>query len=183
MSTTSLPRVRSPITEPAGADALEPVRARLLATAREDAAAAVARAEATASATVARARAEAGAIRTEARTRGQADGAALAATAQARARREGRELVLRAQRDCYQELRARCRDAVLALRAEPGYPRLLARLRELAGAAAGPHAVIAEHPNGGAVAESAHLRVDCSLITLADRALDALGSEVVDLWT
>jgi vacuolar-type H+-ATPase subunit E/Vma4 len=183
MSTTSLSRIRSPGTEPTGADGLEPVRAHLLAAARRDAAETVARAEAAASTTVDRARAEVGAIRTEARTRGQADGVALAATAQAGARREGRELVLRAQRDCYLELRARSRDAVVALRAEPGYPRLLARLRELAGTAAGPDAVVAEHSSGGAVAESAHQRVDCSLITLADRALDALGSEVVDLWT
>lgn len=183
LSATSLDRVQPPATPAGGADPLEPVRAYLLEVARRDAAATIARAEAAAAAVLDRAGAEAKAIRAEARGRGRADGAALAATARARARRRGRELVLRAQRDCYQELRDRSRQAVLGLRAEPGYPRLLARLGDLAGTTAGPDATVTEHPSGGAVAESAHLRVDCSLPALADRALDGLGPEVVSLWT
>ena len=41
-----------------------------------------------------------------------------------------------------------------ALRDAPGYPALRERLARLAQAAAGPGAVVSEHPDGGVVAEA-----------------------------
>jgi vacuolar-type H+-ATPase subunit E/Vma4 len=165
------------------ADALAPVRSHLLAAVRAEAERLRAEAAAEADAVLAQARRQAAAIVAEAREKGEQDGAAIAAAAQARARRQARALVLTAQRRAYETLRRRCRAAAAELRHDPGYPRLRERLAALALARAGPDAVVGEAPDGGVVAEGEGRRVDCSLGALADRALDALGPRVEELWT
>jgi vacuolar-type H+-ATPase subunit E/Vma4 len=169
---------------PAGTDeALEPVRAWLLGAARADARRLRAEAAADADRLLARAKAEAAAILAEARAQGTAEGASLGTAEQARRRRHDRRLLLEAERQAYEELRARSRAAVRALRDDPGYPALGERLARLAQAAAGPGAVVSQHPDGGVVAEAPGVRVDCTLDGLAARAVDALGEEVTGLWT
>jgi vacuolar-type H+-ATPase subunit E/Vma4 len=167
---------------PGASGALEPVRAWLLAAARAEAEHLAAEAAADAERQVAGARAEADAILADARAQGSAEGSALAAAERARTRRLARRLVLQAEREAYEELQARSRAAVRALRQDPGYPALRERLTRLALAAAGPGARVSEHPDGGVVAEAPDIRVDCTLDGLAERAITALGGEVAELW-
>jgi vacuolar-type H+-ATPase subunit E/Vma4 len=170
------------ILSPGAGGALEPVRAWLLAAAHAEAERLRAEAAADAERVVAGARAEADAILADARAQGTAEGSALAAAEQARSRRQARRLVLQAEREAYEELRARSRAAVRALRQDPGYPALRERLDRLALAAAGPGASVSEDPDGGVVAEAPGIRVDCTLDGLAERAIAALGGEVAQLW-
>jgi vacuolar-type H+-ATPase subunit E/Vma4 len=167
---------------PAAQAALAPVRRRLLARVGADAHHARAEAAAEAGVVLARAREQAAAILTQARARGETDGAAVAAAARARSRRDARGLLLAAQHQAYEALRQRARAAVRELGEDPGYPRLRQRLERLAREQAGPHATVSEPPERGVVAEAPGRRVDCSLDTLADRAVDALGAEVEGLW-
>jgi vacuolar-type H+-ATPase subunit E/Vma4 len=173
----------TPTTPRHAGDALEPVRAWLVATAHAEAGQVRAAAADHGEHLLARARAEAEAILTEARRQGAAEGAALAAAERARQRRRARGLVLEAERQAYETLGERSRAAVRALREDPGYPALRQRLTRLALAAAGPGAVVGEHPDGGVVAQAPGVRVDCSLDRLVARAVEALGGEVVGLWT
>lgn len=163
-------------------DALHAVRAALIETAQRDADALRARAASDASAFLEDARQEAASILAEAEDRGRADGATIAATSRARARREARTIVLRAQREAYDELRRRGRSAVGALRQAPDYIQIRRRLASLAQAQAGLDGTVVHQPDGGVVAEAPGRRVDCSLVAMADRALEALGAEVEDLW-
>jgi hypothetical protein len=91
--------------------------------------------------------------------------------------------VLGAQREAYQELRARVLAAAGGLRTEPGYEELLGRLTAMATQAAGPGAAATVEPGGGVVARSGGVVVDCSLARLAGLAFDGLGDRVRDLWT
>jgi vacuolar-type H+-ATPase subunit E/Vma4 len=167
---------------PGAGGALEPVQAWLLAAAHAEAERLVAEADADAERLLQGARVEADAILAEARAQGTAEGSALVVAEQARARRLARRLVLEAERQAYDELRARSRAAVRALRQDPGYPALRERLARLALAAAGPGARVSEHPDGGVVAEAPGIRVDCTLDGLAEQAILALGGEVAELW-
>lgn len=173
------------MTGPTSADlrvALAPVREGLLAQARADADATLAAADADVAAVLAEAREQAATILADARARGERDAATLEARERARARREGRSAVLQAQRVAYEELGRRGREAAQLLRADPGYPALVARLTDRARAELGPGAVVREHPGGGVVAEATGRRLDDTLEALADRALADLGSEVQGLW-
>jgi len=167
---------------PATQAALDPVRDLLLARARAEADRTRAEAAAEAGAVLAEARDQAAAILAEARKRGATDGAEVAAAERAAAVRRARGVLLAARRQAYEALRRQARAAVRELRQDPGYPRLRRRLARLALEQAGPHAVVREPPEGGAVAEAPGRRVDCSLDALADRAVDALGAEVEGLW-
>jgi vacuolar-type H+-ATPase subunit E/Vma4 len=173
------------VTRPTRAElrrSLTPVREGLLAAARADADATAAAAEADAAAVVSDARAQAGAILDEARARGERDALVLEARERARARREARSTVLKAQRDAYEHLRRAARAAARRLRADPGYPALVADLTARARTELGPGAVVREHPDGGVVAEAPGRRLDGTLDALADRALADLGPEVQGLW-
>src|SRR5450759_4954942 len=108
--------------------------------------------------------------------------AGLVATDQSRARRQARAVVLTAQRDLYDELRACSRAAVARLRDDPDYPRMLARLSDRARAALGSAAVLGEPEDGGIVATDGVRRVDFSLPTLADRAFDASAVQIRRSW-
>src|SRR5664280_943997 len=72
----------------------------------------------------------------------------------------GAAVVLTAQRDLYDELRACSRAAVARLRDDPDYPRMLARLSDRARAALGSAAVLGEPEDGGIVATDGVRRVD-----------------------
>lgn len=147
--------------------ALAPVREALLAAAHTDAQATAQSAEWRAVDSLAAARRAA---------------AGLVATDQARARRQARAVVLTAQRDLYDELRACSRAAVARLRDDPDYPRMLARLSDRARAALGSAAVLGEPEDGGIVATDGVRRVDFSLPTLADRAFDASAVQIRRSW-
>ncbi len=115
----------------------------------------------------------------EARAEGAAAAEARARAERAGARRRARETVLAAKGEAYAELRRRARAAARALGEDP---ELIARLTELAGARAGVGATVARQPGGGVIAEAAGRRVDATMETLADQAVDALGAEVEILW-
>jgi vacuolar-type H+-ATPase subunit H len=162
--------------------ALDPVRAHLL---RE--------AETEADRLVAAARAEAGELLRQARggaeravglaaAQGRADAAPLAAAERSRGRARARSIVLRAQREAYDELCRRTSLDVGTLRDGPGYGLLLTRLSALAARAAGHDATVAFPPAGGVLARSGQVTVDCSLPRLAGRAVQALGDQVRELW-
>lgn len=169
-------------TAPVVTDPLAPVRDFLLARARDDAERRRGDAAAEADAVLAQARQQAAAILAEAAEQGAAKGAEVTAAAQAAAARRTRGLLLAAQRQAYEALRQRSRAAARALREDPGYPALRRRLARRAREWVGRGAIVTDTPDGGVIAEAPGRRVDCSLGTLAGRAVDALGAEVEGLW-
>ena len=117
-----------------------------------------------------------------ARAAGRAQAVAQAAAVRRRARSDARSALLGAQREAYDELRARVRAAVDGLRSEPGYDRLLEALARMAQLEAGPGATVSASDDGGVVARSPGVLVECSLARLADLAVEALDGEVRELW-
>jgi len=162
--------------------ALAPVRAALLRRAREQAAGITAQARRQAEDALARARSDAAGQLASAREAGQAQAVPLAAALRSQGRRGARAAVLNAQREAYEELRARVRASVASLPGRPEYGLLLTRLRRDAARAAGPGATVTEAPGGGIIARGPGIVVDCSLGRLADAAVDALGGQVTGLW-
>ncbi|HYB15459.1 MAG TPA: V-type ATP synthase subunit E [Streptosporangiaceae bacterium] len=167
----------------AEAAALAPVRTRILREARMEADRIVELAHAEAAAIVRQARRSADEAVALAWTRGQADGAQAAAAERSRGREQARLILFGAQREAHEELRGQVLAAVGGLRDEPGYERLLSRLTAMAARTAGPDAAITVQPTGGVIARSRGVVVDCTLPKLASLAVDALGSEVRELWT
>jgi hypothetical protein len=159
---------------------LVPVRAALHVSARRDGERAVADADAATAAAQAVATAEAEQILAEARSAGAADAAAFAATERARADRRAREALLAAQREEYDGLRDAARTAASALRLDPGWPRLRARLLAAARALLGPDAVIGDATGGGVAGRVPGRRLDLSLAVLADRALASVAQSIMD---
>lgn len=102
----------------------------------------------------------------------------------AREGRDARGLVLGAERDAYEALRVQVRGAVLAIREDPAYPRLLDRLERTVRSQLGPDARIERDPPevGGLVATSAERQVDYSLPALGERCISRLGQDVRRLW-
>ena len=119
----------------------------------------------------------------QARILGRSETAPAAAAVRARGRERARAIVLAAQREAYEQLRTQILAAVSGLRDEPGYPLLLTRLTAMAASAAGPGATTAAQPDGGVVARSAQVVVDCTVPRLAGLAVDKLGHRVRELWT
>jgi vacuolar-type H+-ATPase subunit E/Vma4 len=163
-------------------DALHPVRAGLLRAAHSDAEALLARTGREAAALLDQARAEARAILDEARRQGESDGADAARDLLVRARREARSRALAARRESYDELRREAAERVRELRGTDGFASLRERLEHRARVLLGAGAEVSEHADGGVVARVPGRRVDLSLTTLADRALDRMGAEVRSLW-
>jgi len=130
-----------------------------------------------------RARQDAAAVLAQAQATGQQDGAVLAAAERAKGRREARTLLLRARAVALDGLRAQVLAEVAALIGEPGYGQLRDRLTAMARLAAGQGAEVTGSPDGGVLARSADVSVDCSLARLADLAVQALGPQVRELWT
>ena len=169
--------------ETAAQAALTPVRAALLHRAREQAAGITAQARRQAADALDQARRDAASQVARAGEAGRTQAAPLAAALRAEGRRGARATLLGAQREAYEELRDRVRASVASLRDGPGYDLLLERLRQEAGQAAGPGAVLTEAPAGGIIARAPGMVVDCSLPRLADAAVEALGDQVAWLWT
>lgn len=167
----------------APSDPLRPVIEALATRARADAARLLAEVDQEGAAIIARAQAEADAIRAEARAQGEADAVGVLVTERARARRQARATLLAAQRETYDELCARVTRGLPALRSDPAYAAWRDRSHEDVRALLGPDAVVSEHPEGGVLGEVAGRRIACTLAGLADRALDALGSDVEGLWS
>jgi cell division septum initiation protein DivIVA len=180
---TTHPRPPSSVPAQPAADPLQPVRRALLAAARTDATRLLADADAEAAATVARAEAEADRVRSLARTQGEADAEAALTAERARARRRARALVLAAQREALEELRAEVARVLPELRAAPGYAAWRDAAADEVRAILGEGAVVSEHPDGGVVGETPGRRVTVTLTALADEALAALGTDVEGLWS
>lgn len=169
---------------PRNADAaLAPVGAEMLRAAADQAAAIRVGARREAARIVARAKESATEAVTQAQAAGRRDAAAIARAERIRGRGESRTVVLSAQRAAFDALRARVREEVAVLRSDPGYGRLLDRITRMARLSAGPEAVLTSSPDGGVLARSPGVVVDCSLTRLADLAVLALGPSVRELWT
>jgi vacuolar-type H+-ATPase subunit E/Vma4 len=167
----------------AQAEALAPVRTRLLETAGIEAERIVAQARAEAAMVVQNAHRRAAEEIARARAQGRADGARAAAAVRNRGREQARSIALGAQRDARDELRREVLAALGGLRTEPGYRQLLLRPTAMAARAAGPDATVTVQPAGGVVARSGSVLVDCTLPRLGGLAVDALGDQVRELWT
>ncbi len=163
-------------------EALDPVRAALLADARRDAARLLAAADAEVEAIRRRSAEECDRIQRDARARGEAEAQETLAAERARARRRSRTVVLRARGEVYQELRRRVREAAGALRQAADYPALHARLVEEARAAVGADAQVTETPDG-VVAEAHGHRAALSLTAVAEDVLDRMGPDLERLWS
>jgi cell division septum initiation protein DivIVA len=163
-------------------DPLLPVRAALLAKAREDAERVLADAKADADAVLAGAAAEAQRIHEVAQAEADRYVAALAAELRARSRRQARAVVLAGQRAAYERLRQRARAAAGQLRYDPDYPKFLAAVTAQVRDRLGADADAREHPDGGVVAEAGGRRLTVTLAGLADRVMDDMGVAVEDLW-
>ncbi|MDN3027950.1 V-type ATP synthase subunit E family protein [Streptomyces sp. S.PB5] len=164
------------------ATALAPVRDRLLEEAAADAQALLTAAAEDAASLLRDAEARAAGILAEARSQGAADAETARRAVHAQARRAARARELAARRECWEELRRQVVEGVEALRDTDAYPhlreRLAARVRQLLG----PDALVTEAPGGGIVGEAPGRRLDLSLATLAERALERTGAEVEQLW-
>src|SRR5579864_7696811 len=112
--------------------ALAPVRAHLLDGARTEASCILAEAGAQADSIVRQARRGAADTVDRARAHGETDAAPAAAVERSRGRDQARSVVLGAQREAYQDLRAQVIAAAGGLRTEPGYQRLLSSLVTMA---------------------------------------------------
>ena len=162
---------------------LAPLLSALLSRARRDADAVLAEARADAEAVTARAHERAQALLSEARMKGEADGQAVVRAERARAERSARAIVLAAQRAAYDRSRLAAREAVSALRTEPGYPQIRDALSERAIRSLGEGADVREVERGGIVATAGSRSVDLSLDALADDIVDRLGPQVEGVWT
>lgn len=167
----------------AASAALAPVRAGMLRLASDQAAGIIADARREADAIVSQARRSAEAAVAQARATGREEAAARAAAERSRGRTEARSVLLTAQHAALGELRSQVRAAVAGLRGDPGYSQLLGRLTTMARRAAGPDAAVEASPDGGVIARSRGVVVDCTLPRLADLAVAALGPGVRELWT
>ena len=168
--------------QPASRRSLAPVREAMLYRAHAQAGQIIAGARRQAGDMLEQAQAQAAGNLAIASRAGQQQAVSLAAARRNRGRRDAQAILLRAQRDAYDLLQAKVRAAVTGLRYEPGYEQMKGRLTELAVGLAGPGATVTEHPDGGVVARTPEVVVDCSLPRLADAAVAALGPQVAGLW-
>jgi vacuolar-type H+-ATPase subunit E/Vma4 len=167
---------------PEADSALEPVREQLLWAARTEAEALLTEADVHVAVVLADAEAQAAAILAEARRLGETDAAAARDAARARARRAARARELTARRECWEELGRLVVSGVEDLRRADSYPLLRARLTAYVRDALGPDARVTQAPGGGVLGETAGRRLDCSLASLAHRALERIGTEAEELW-
>jgi hypothetical protein len=164
--------------------AVEPLRAAFLAEVRAEVARALADADRRAAARIAEAERRGRALVEAARAEGVAVAALVGAEEQTLARRRAQSLRLAAKRELYERLAAEAHAAARALRNDPRYPALLARLAQTARAQLGADAVLELDPPeaGGVRACAGSRRVDYTLDALAERCLERLGSEMERLW-
>jgi len=163
--------------------ALEPVRTALRAVARAEADEVLRDARRRRKELLADARRTADEMLTAARADGESEATAAVNARLAQSRRDARRIVLRAQRDLYDELRQRCRVAAAGLAADPGHEELRRHLAARALAQLGPEATLCDSVDGGIVASAGSRRLDLTLPMLAEQALSRSGAEVAELWT
>ena len=156
----------------------EPLHDALLEQAHADAARILARAEERAAHIAAAAEERAASILADARAEGAGAASLEGGREQAAARRRARALVLAAQRQIWDELRAAARSAVR----EAADEALLERLAQTARRQLGGDAVIERDAAGGLRASAGVRRVDYTLEPLVDRCLALLGSAVSEVW-
>lgn len=101
------------------------------------------------------------------------------------ARADANQRILRTRATIDERILDATRRAVLELREDPRYPGLLDHLERLARSQLGADEVIERDPEGagGIIGHLDGRRVDYTLATLADRALDQLGDDIERLWT
>jgi hypothetical protein len=159
-------------------DPLAPLRAALLAAARQDADRALASAAQTERTRLAAAETEADQTRAQARAHGAADAASVAARQRSNAGARARSLLQAARREEYLALRDAARSATAQLRESPAYPALRERMTSTVRRLLGPDARIEEAAGGGVVATAPGRRVDYTLRSVADRVLDEVAAGV-----
>ncbi|MFE2102287.1 hypothetical protein [Streptomyces sp. NPDC059468] len=164
----------------ASVDALDPVRAELLRAARAEAEAVLDRARADADETLRLARGTAERVLAEARDLGAADGRTAAARERVRAVEDAWSVELAARAEVYADLQVKVRAGVRKALAEGAVPT--ERLSETARALLGDDARVSAAPGGGVTADVPGRHVDLSADTLADRALERMGTQVESLW-
>lgn len=168
---------------PQGSDsALDPVRAALHRTTQTQARQVEDAARSEAEAILHQARRQAAEISSTAEREGAEAARAEAAGRSARVRRQARGLVLARQEALRSELRRQVLDQVRELRRDPRYPRILVRLTARADKVLGPMASVTESAKGGVTAVAGSRRLDLSLPTLADQAIEDHAGEVRRLW-
>lgn len=162
-------------------DRLQPVRAALLAEADRDADERLRAAEREAAAIGRQAEQAEARLLADARTAGAGDVAAELDRRRTEARRKARLVVLTAQRDAYEQVRADAQAAARRLLDEPANrQRLVAAACRRLGVTA-DDATAQDHPDGGVVlAARDGRRVDVSVPALVADALAAL--ELTGLW-
>jgi vacuolar-type H+-ATPase subunit E/Vma4 len=163
--------------------ALDPVRESLLEDARTRAEHLRLSAQEEADAVRATAQSEADAILADAVADGERTARSVAALRSARVRRQAHETVLAQRSAIRRELQRQVAESAAALRTDPRYADLMARLTERSRAVLGPDAVVSPSPHGGVVARSGTRHLDLSLPTLAAQALESMAPEVSALWT
>ena len=163
--------------------ALDPVREALLEDARARAEHLRRSAQEEADALRAAAQRDADAILAEAVADGERTARSAAALRSARVRRQAHETVLAQQSAIRAELQRQVAESAAALRTDPRYAELMARLTERSRAVLGPDAVASPSPHGGVVARSGTRHLDLSLPTLAAQTLESMTPEVSALWT
>ncbi|MCC9174941.1 V-type ATP synthase subunit E family protein [Arthrobacter sp. zg-Y179] len=168
---------------PQGAEAaLDPVRQALRRNAETEAARLDAEARQQAADLLGRAQAEADTIHRTAQREGAEAARADAAASSARARREARRTVLAEQEHLRSLLAEQVQEQVHEVRRDPRYPQILRRLTAQADRVLGPMASVTESYKGGVIGTAGSRRLDLSLPTLADQALEDHAGEVRRLW-
>lgn len=159
------------------------LRCSLLETVVEDTTADHERWRALRAARLADAHREADEIVRRARQEAEEQAAVAVGRRRVRAEREHRSLVLRAERDVYEQFRLRALEEVQARRDTAAYAALLERLTALVHEQLGEDCAIAEDPtNGGILASVGSRRVDYTLPTLVDRTIASMGTRAEELW-
>ncbi len=163
---------------------LGPLRAALRAATDHEAQLRLAEIDAECARRVADAGEQARALATQGRREGEAAAAKDAARRRATATRRAREICLRAQRRQVELLQRESQDAVLRLREDSRYPKLLVHLEGMARDQLGPAADVELDPAGlgGVIGRKGRMSVDYTLPVLVDRAIASLGDELESLW-
>jgi vacuolar-type H+-ATPase subunit E/Vma4 len=159
---------------------LDVFRRAVLAEAAADAESLTSEAEAAAVARIREAKSRADAIVERARAEGTEVADRETARDRTAARRSSREKVLTTRAEAYEELRQRCIEAV---RESASLPDLMSRLAGQARSQLGSDIqVVSSGDLEGFVAQANGRRVDYRVLSLVDRAMEELGSELKELW-
>lgn len=161
--------------------ALEPLRNALLTRARGQAAASVARVRSETATQFDAARADADQAVLDARRRGETEGATAVAIDDATVRRQVHTLLLAARRSVYEQLRLQIRNDVRQLHGDPVYRDLRKTMTSAGRSLIGPNATVRD-VDDGCVIEASGRRVEVTLRSLADWALDGVLADSQE-WT